>query len=161
MDELKRQTFDCIYHLLFENDLIVINDQTNDKKEKAFQSFKSASGSSKCLSSNEHINNIFDEILLMLDVDPNIKENFKKIYEQIIDQLKLLQSSIEAQSVKMADQEKKIDSLQGQITALQSNMLLNDLKINGYEAVRLFQCYFVIPIIRKMKYRCWSDLTGI
>ena len=161
MDELKRQTFDYIYKLLFKNDLIVINDKTHEKKEKAFQSFKCAPGSSTCLSSDEHINSIFDGILLTVDADSTMKKNFKKIYDQIVNQLNSLRLAIEAQSVKMTNQRKQINYLQGQITALPSNMLLNEMKINEYEAVRLFQCYFLSVIIKKLNYRSWSHLTGM
>lgn len=112
-----------------------------------------------------------DKRFTMLNV---LKENFVEIHKIIIDELNSLKISVNAQALRMEEQEKKIkdmeeknlqkqtkiDSLEKNYDSLKLKMIMNELKTSACEAVYLFQSYFINPIIKEMGIDSWSQLTG-
>jgi len=103
-----------------------------------------------------------------------LKENFVEIHKIIIDELNSLKISVNAQALRMEEQEKKIkdmeeknlqkqtkiDSLEKKYDSLKLKMIMNELITSACKAVYLFQSYFINPIIKDMGIDSWSQLTG-
>ncbi|CAF1346058.1 unnamed protein product, partial [Rotaria sordida] len=211
--------FDSIYLILNENDLIINDNETDERKKKAYETFKSAFDNIELsLTSNNDIDNCINNVLSTLNINNSMKENFKDIYNSILKEMEKLKSSINLFSHHMNEQEKKrnefqtinqqqakqleefaatnvqqqkvlqdlqnlnqeqqkilndfknqdklqqskIDHLVKTIDSLQLSSSIQNIMVEAYEVVRLFQFYYVDEAIRATnhpKIDNWQQLT--
>ncbi|CAF1397714.1 unnamed protein product [Rotaria sordida] len=219
MEIYKQKIFDSIYLILNENDLIINDNETDERKKKAYETFKSAFDNIELsLTSNNDIDNCINNVLSTLNINNSMKENFKDIYNSILKEMEKLKSSINLFSHHMNEQEKKrnefqtinqqkakqleefaatnaqqqkvlqdlqnlnqeqqkilndfknqdklqqskIDHLVKTIDSLQLSSSIQNIMVEAYEVVRLFQFYYVDEAIRATnhpKIDNWQQLT--
>ena len=82
------------------------------------------------ISNNSSINSDFPKfvkrLLVALSIDEKSKENLAEMFDTVLDEISNLKHSIQLQSTE-------IKSLEEKINWFESNMSLNDLKIDAYE----------------------------
>ncbi|CAF4980765.1 unnamed protein product [Rotaria sp. Silwood1] len=200
MEVYKQEIFNSIYQILNENHLIINDNQTDEKKKKAYEAFKSVFDDMELsISINNDIDKCINNVLSALDIHDSIKKKFKDIYDLILKEIDKLKFSVglfshhmKQQQIKLdefktineqqvkqlqdfattnaeqlkvlqdlqnlnQDQEKslqdfkdqntsqqsKIDGLVKRVGSLELSSSINNITMEAYEVLRLFQFYYV------------------
>lgn len=162
MESSLRKYFNEICSILQNHGLLIIGD--DEAKQKLDQAFHLCTPLLHDLSVNTEISVSVKKILSLLSLDQETTEKFDKIFDLILNEIICLKNAMELQAKEIVEQGSQIQSLKEQISLFQFNIYTNQLKIDAYEFVRLFQFYYAERIIRKhystRKIRNWSQFTG-
>lgn len=156
MDEYFKETFNSIYKIFVENGLInKNNDKEQEEKQKAFQKCLPLFLHMHQLSIKNEISDDVEQIINLLNINIHDKENWKKIFDLIgTEIIKLKQSLVLCQS--------QIQQQQTKLNALESKILMQEMKTNADEIVNLFRYYYIDDKIKNEypNIKNWSEFTG-
>ena len=154
MESSLRKYFNEICRILQNHGLLNIGD--DEAKQKLEQAFHVCTPLLHDLSVNNEVSVSVKKILSLLSLDEATTEKFSDIFDLILNEIICLKNRIELQvtdnksikdtidqySGKLVEQSSQIQSLRDQISLCQFNTNTNQLKIDAYEFVRLFQFYY-------------------
>lgn len=94
----------------------------------------------------------------LVGISPQVREAFQKLQQEIC----ILQTTISQQDTIIVQQKDQIDELKNRVEILEEKEKLVTTKLNSYDLARLFNYYYVEPILPK-HYGCslWRDFCNI
>jgi hypothetical protein len=106
--------------------------------------------------------NFEEEISQFTSMSGEYIVSLNQIFIAIAKEIETLKSSIDFHESKIEEQEKKLTEQKKKLNALEYKILMKEIKINGYELVRLFRNYYVDDIISKhhSTIKTWDMLTS-